>query len=68
MERTLGLDTEHLALGIRQVTNFTGCRRVPALLISQEEEKRKLSSKKTIFVHPWLIHINVWQNHYNIVK
>ena len=19
-------------------------------------------------VHPWLIHVNVWQNHYNIVK
>ena len=19
-------------------------------------------------VHPWLIHISVWQNHYNIVK
>ena len=19
-------------------------------------------------VHPWLIHVNVWQNHYNTVK
>ena len=19
-------------------------------------------------VHPWLIHVNVWQNHYNIIK
>jgi len=19
-------------------------------------------------VHPWLIHVNVWQNHHNIVK
>ena len=19
-------------------------------------------------VHPWLIHVNVWQNHYNILK
>ena len=19
-------------------------------------------------VHPWLIHVNVWQNHYNVVK
>ena len=19
-------------------------------------------------VHPWLIHVSVWQNHYNIVK
>ena len=19
-------------------------------------------------VYPWLIHVNVWQNHYNIVK
>ena len=19
-------------------------------------------------VHPWLIHVNVWENHYNIVK
>ena len=20
------------------------------------------------YVHPWLIHVNAWQNHYNIVK
>ena len=21
-----------------------------------------------VHVHPWWIHVNVWQNHYNIVK
>jgi len=24
--------------------------------------------REGIHVHPWLIQVNVWQNHYNIVK
>ena len=25
-------------------------------------------SGRETHVHPWLIHVNVWQNHYSIVK
>ena len=32
------------------------------------EEGRRGGSRWGTYVHPWWIHVNVWQNQYNIVK
>ena len=36
-----------------------------SLLMKVKEEHEKADSTH---LHPWLIHVNVWQNHYYIVK
>ena len=37
----------------------------------KEQATKELNNNnklKTLLIHPWWIHINVWQNQYNIVK
>ena len=41
-----------------------------SLLVKVKEESEKVGLKLNIHVHvfPWRIHVDVWQNQYNIVK
>ena len=39
-----------------------------SLLMKVKEESEKAGLKLNTHVHPWWIHVNVWQNQYNTVK
>ena len=39
-----------------------------SLLMKVKEESEKVGLKLNTHVHPWWIHVNVWQNQYNTVK
>ena len=41
---------------------------VKSLLMKVKEESEKAGLKLNTHVHPWWIHVNVWQNQYNTVK
>ena len=48
-----------------------GEEELKSLLLKVKEESEKLGLKlntQKTHVHPWLIHVDVWQNHHNIVK
>ena len=43
-------------------------KELKSLLRKVKEESEKAGLKLNTHVHPWWIHVNVWQNQYNTVK
>ena len=39
-----------------------------SLLMKVKEESEKSGLKLNTHVQPWTIHVNVWQNQYNVVR